>query len=89
MNWWLEAPHMLHWHVLCFTVRGFQIFVQCCKYLTVQNLNEKYKTVDRYMMYKVLHCTHLKSSNPVHHPFQLDALNILIQTINSLDSEVM
>ena len=41
VDWWLEAPHMLHWHVFCLAVGSFQIFVQSCKDLTVQNLKER------------------------------------------------
>ncbi len=36
MNWGLEASNMFHWKIVCVT--GFQILVQNCKDLTVQNL---------------------------------------------------
>ena len=85
MYWWLEAADMLHWHIVILTERCLQIFVQSGENLTIEDLGKINIIVSGNNYLEAL--LYLDPPDPVHHSFELDALDVLVFAVDPLDSE--
>ena len=84
MYWWLEAADMLNWHIVILTERCLQIFVQGGENLTIEDL---WKTNIIVLKTFLITQLYLEPPDPVHHSLELDALDVLVLSVNPLDPE--